>query len=96
MSRSISRIIDTTTGHCFEPHSPDYGLSESVFINGLPVVLIGTHFPTHTCGTQRHDANQSQGSSSVFIEGKAVGRVGDQQDCVDLLAQGSSNVFAGG
>ena len=96
MSQAISRITDLTAGHCFEPHSPDNGLSSTVFANGLAIVLVGTHFPVHTCGNQHHDATQSQGSSTVFIEGKAVGRVGDQQDCGDVLAQGSSNIFCGG
>ena len=90
---AVARITDKTAGHCFEPHSPDSGLSSSVFVNGLPVCLVGTHFPTHTCGNSSHDAVQSEGSGTVFIQGLAVARVGDKQNCGDMIAQGSPNVF---
>ncbi len=92
---AISRISDKTAGHCFPPHSPDSGLTSSVFVNGQAVIVLGTHFPTHVCGTSSHDATQTVGSSSVFFEGKAVARIGDSQNCGDQLAQGSPNVFAG-
>ena len=36
------------------------------------------------------------GSPNVFVNGKALCRVGDSISCGDTMAQGSPNVFAGG
>nr|DAL27908.1 MAG TPA_asm: Baseplate wedge protein [Caudoviricetes sp.] len=38
----------------------------------------------------------ASGSASVFINGKAAGRVGDPVSCGGTVAEGSSNVFIGG
>jgi uncharacterized Zn-binding protein involved in type VI secretion len=38
----------------------------------------------------------ASGSSSVFINGKEAGRVGDPVACGSSVATGSNNVFAGG
>lgn len=34
-----------------------------------------------------------EGSPNVFVNGKAVARMGDQQSCGDICAEGSPNVF---
>jgi len=39
---------------------------------------------------------QRIGSSSVYINGKAAGRIGDPVSCGGTVAEGSSNVFIGG
>jgi uncharacterized Zn-binding protein involved in type VI secretion len=36
------------------------------------------------------------GSSTVFVNGKPIGRVGDPVACGGLVAEGSPNVLAGG
>jgi len=38
----------------------------------------------------------AQGSASVFVDGRALGRIGDPVACGSRVAQGSPNVFAGG
>nr|AKN37320.1 hypothetical protein [Vibrio sp. 1F_97] len=48
--------------------------------------------PSPSC----HAGSLSGGSSSVFVNGKPLGRVGDAVDCGSVVAAGSSNVFAGG
>jgi uncharacterized Zn-binding protein involved in type VI secretion len=37
----------------------------------------------------------ASGSGTVFVNGKALARVGDSVACGSAAAQGSSNVFAG-
>lgn len=36
------------------------------------------------------------GSSTVFVNGKGIGRIGDQYTSDNTIISGSSNVFAGG
>jgi uncharacterized Zn-binding protein involved in type VI secretion len=38
----------------------------------------------------------ASGSSTVYVNGKQIGRVGDPVACGSSVATGSSNVFAGG
>ena len=42
-----------------------------------------------------HASALGGGSSTVFVNGKALGRVGDPVACGSSVASGSSNVFAG-
>ncbi|WP_417840218.1 PAAR domain-containing protein [Tritonibacter scottomollicae] len=43
-----------------------------------------------------HGRALSVGSSSVFINGKPAGRVGDAIDCGGAIESGSDDVFIGG
>jgi uncharacterized Zn-binding protein involved in type VI secretion len=92
---AVSRVGDNSAGHCFEPH-PVLDGSPNVFVNGISAARVGSRFDTHTCGNSSHSAVQAVGSSSVFVNGIAVARIADAQDCGDVLAVGSPNVFAGG
>lgn len=94
---AVSRLGDMSTGHSdWGPRASD-SASGDVFANGIGIHRIGDHWPTH-CNSigACHDAVDAKGSSSVFANGKAVGRIGDDISCGDLIAAGSSNVFAGG
>ena len=42
-----------------------------------------------------HAAGIASGSSTVFVNGKGCGRVGDSISACTSVAAGSSNVFAG-
>ena len=55
------------------------------------VTRIGDADVTHCSGMTR-----AQGSSSVIVNGKGCGRVGDSISGCTSVAAGSSNVFAGG
>ena len=55
------------------------------------VTRIGDADVTHCSGMTR-----AQGSSTVFVNGKGCGRVGDSISGCTSVAAGSSNVFAGG
>lgn len=93
---AITRLnIDPSAGHCFPPRSADSTPQSTVYVNSILATVIGAHYPTHTCGVS-HDGNASAGSSTVFIEGKSVHRIGDDISCGDVSASGSRNVFAGG
>ena len=71
----------------------------TVKANGISVIVVGAPTVAHPfppnppCAP--HVANLNAGSSSVFINGKAVGRVGDSADAGSMTS-GSPNVFAGG
>jgi len=96
MPRVIRKGVDDSAGHgCYPPRSADEG-SPNVFVNGIPVVRVGDHYPTHCCpGGPCHDGVASGGSSSVFVNGKPVHRNGDAISCGDTASNGSPNVFAG-
>ena len=72
--------------------------SENVFVNGIPWsrqgdvntphLLPGEPCPTHT-------APIAVGSTTVFVNGKGAGRVGDAISGCTSVAAGSPNVFCG-
>lgn len=76
-----------------------------VYANNIPVSRQGDkntpHFaPPHNKDTHPictlHQAAITTGSTTVFINGKGCGRVGDALTGCTAVAQGSPNVFAGG
>lgn len=97
MTAAATRKGDMSMGHCFSPRGNTSGAG-SVFINGVAAHVAGntSSWPSHTCGTSSHPSKTASGSGTVFVEGKPLARIGDPLDCGDMIAQGSSNVFAGG
>jgi uncharacterized Zn-binding protein involved in type VI secretion len=71
--------------------------SSTVLINGFGIVrdgdLVGAH-PRSGCGPDV--STLSSFSATVFVEGKGVGRIGDQYTSDNIIISGSSNVFIGG
>lgn len=71
----------------------------TVKANGINIIVVGAPTVSHPfppnppCAP--HVANLNAGSSSVFINGIAVGRVGDSADAGSMTS-GSDNVFVGG
>ena len=52
---------------------------------------------THGCVAHpAHSGVIASGSASVYINGKAAGRIGDSVSCGGSVAVGSSNVMIGG
>jgi uncharacterized Zn-binding protein involved in type VI secretion len=75
------------------------GHSTDVTINGIGVsrqddVNTSHLLPGAPCPT--HSAAITVGSTTVFANGKGVGRVGDAISGCTSVAAGSPNVFAGG
>lgn len=94
---AATRIGDADVAHCS-------GMvravgSGNVFVNGIPWSRQGDVNTVHLLPgvpCPAHAAPIASGSSSVFVNGKGAGRVGDAISGCTSVAEGSSNVFAGG
>ena len=96
---SATRIGDADVAHCSgmtrAQGSPD------VFVNGIAWSRQGdvntTHLlPPNIPPCPSHAAGIASGSSTVKVNTKGAGRVGDGISGCTSVAAGSSNVFAGG
>ena len=71
----------------------------TVHAEGIDVIVVGAPTVSHPfppsppCAP--HVANLNAGSSSVFVNGIPVGRIGDSADA-GAMTSGASTVFAGG
>lgn len=92
---AVTRLGDACTGHDGFPPRPSSSASGDVFVNGIAVHRQGDSWASHGCGHTSH-AVLASGSVTVFVNGKMIGRIGDPVDCGSAVAQGSSDVFAGG
>lgn len=95
MGQAVTRLGDNSTGHGCFPARPNLEGSPNVFINGIAAHCIGHAWDTHCCGPSCHSGVLSAGSGSVFVNGRALARIGDGISCGDTVGQGSPNVFAG-
>ncbi|RFA31333.1 PaaR repeat-containing protein [Alkalilimnicola ehrlichii] len=93
---AVSRVGDICTGEgCFPPRKSTSG-SGDVTINGKAALRVGDAFEEHACGNSAHESALAEGSSTVFVNRLPLGRIGDPIACGSAVAQGSTNVFAGG
>lgn len=70
--------------------------SSTVFVNGIPAVFQGNPVALHPAGGCGPDLSTlSSFSSTVFANGKGIGRIGDQYTADNTITSGSSTVFAG-
>lgn len=97
---AVCRVGDSlSTGHpCVGSTTIESSNTDgTVKANGIEIIVVGA--PTvvhgHTPKCAPHVANLNAGSSTVSINGKAVGRVGDSADG-GAMTSGSPNVFVGG
>jgi len=95
---AVTRIGDADVAHC-SGMTRAQG-SPNVYVNGIPWSRQGDNNTVHLLPGGRfcpsHAAGIATGSTSVFINGKGAGRVGDGISGCTSVAAGSSNVFAGG
>ena len=94
---AVTRIGDADSAHC--SGMVRAAGSPNVFANNKPVSRQGdvntTHkLPGNPCPS--HAAPIAAGSSTVKINNKGCGRVGDGLSGCTAVAAGSPNVFAGG
>ena len=98
---AVSRVGDSlSTGHgCTGSTSiASSNTDGSVKVDNINAIVVGAPTVSHPfppnppCAP--HVANLNAGSSSVFIQGIAVGRVGDSADA-GVMTSGSNNVFLG-
>ena len=93
---AVTRVGDADVAHC-SGMSRAQG-SPNVFCNGIPISRQGDKNTTHLkpgSPCPPHSAAIASGSSTVFVNGKGCGRVGDGISGCTSVAAGSSNVFAG-
>ena len=93
---AVTRIGDADVTHC-SGMTRAQG-SPNVNANGIPVSRQGdnndSHFlPPAPCPS--HQAPIATGSTTVFINGKGCGRIGDAISGCTSVATGSENTFAG-
>jgi uncharacterized Zn-binding protein involved in type VI secretion len=89
---AVVRFHDFCSGHGCWPSRPNDEASSDVFVNDLGVHRLGDHWITHCCVTC-HDGTMASGSPNVFVNNKAVARVGDAISCGSIAVQGSPNVY---
>lgn len=95
---AVTRLGDSCTGHGCWPPRPSTGASPNVYANGIAVHRQGDAWAAHTCPSipETHASALAAGSSTVYANGKQVGRIGDPVACGSVVASGSGDVFAGG
>lgn len=89
-------LVDADVVHCSQPRRLE--LSPNVYVNGTGISRQGDNNNSHLrpgspCPT--HQAPIAIGSTTVFVNGRGCGRVGDAITSCTSVATGSSNVFAG-
>ena len=94
---AVTRFGDADVAHC--SGMTRQGKSSDVFINGIGVsrqVDVNTSHLLPGAPCPSHSAAITTGSTTVFANGKGVGRIGDAISGCTSVAAGSPNVFAGG
>lgn len=94
---AVTRIGDADVTHC--SGMTRAAGSGNVFVNGIGVSRqddnnTGHLIPGVPC--PGHSASITTGSTTVFVNSKGTGRIGDAITGCTSVAEGSSNVFAGG
>jgi uncharacterized Zn-binding protein involved in type VI secretion len=94
---AATRIGDADVTHCSGPTRAQG--SGDVFVNGIAWSRQGDVNTVHLlpgAPCPAHAAPIAVGSSTVFVNSKGAGRVGDAISGCTSVAAGSGNVFAGG
>ena len=93
---AVTRLGDICTGHADFPPRESTSGSPNVFVNGKPAHRQGDSWAVH-CNSEPvcHGGSLASGSSSVYVNGRQLGRIGDPVNCGSSVATGSPNVFAG-
>lgn len=94
---AVTRLGDLSTPDpCGAPARGNDVASPNVFVNSKKVHRKTDGWIDHACpASAPHDATTTGGSSTVFVNGLAITRVGDSISCGSTIAQGSADVFAG-
>lgn len=91
---AATRVGDKCTGHDSCPAVPLIEGYSHVLVNGKPIGVVDCAYQNHGCtGHATHTPHIAEGAPNVFVNGKAVARVGDRVDCGGTVAEGSSNVI---
>ena len=93
---AATRIGDADVSHCSGMTRAEG--SPTVFVNSIAWSRQGDNNTTHLLPglpCPSHAAPIATGSTTVFINGKGCGRIGDAISSCTSVAEGSDNVFAG-
>ena len=88
--------VDCDVVHCSKPQRAQR--SDNVKVNGIGISRQGDNNTPHLLPAPicpAHAAPIATGSTTVFINGKGCGRIGDAISGCTSVASGSENVFAG-
>ena len=88
--------VDCDVVHCSKPQRAQR--SDNVKVNGIGISRQGDNNTPHLLPPPpcpAHAAPIATGSTTVFINGKGCGRIGDAVSGCTSVASGSENVFAG-
>ena len=88
--------VDCDATHCSKPQRDQR--SDNVKVNGIGISRQGDNNTVHLLPgvpCPSHAAPIATGSTTVFINSKGCGRVGDAVSGCTSVASGSENVFAG-
>lgn len=96
MGSPATRLGDMCTGHGCHPPRTNIEASSNTFIEGLGAHRVGDLWQVHCCSGDCHMGNLASGSSTVFVNGRQLGRIGDSVDCGSSVATGASTVIVGG
>ena len=96
---AVTRAGDADVTHC--TGMVRAGKSSDVFANGIGVSRQDDNNTSHLLPPNippcpGHSAPITTGSTTVFVNNKGCGRIGDAITGCTSVADGSSNVFAGG
>lgn len=94
---AVTRLGDQCSGHGCWPPRPNTEGSPDVFANGIAIHREGDAWAQHTCPDipETHSSVLASGSSTVFVNGREIGRINDPVACGSFVVQGSPDVFAG-
>jgi uncharacterized Zn-binding protein involved in type VI secretion len=84
--------------HMFPTMTTTGPSASTVLINNIPAVVVGDIVGFHFKAGKAPIPDTSPlttGSSKVFINGRAAGRIGDQYTSDNFIISGSHNVFIG-
>lgn len=95
MSSYVCRKNDMSTGHREFPPRMSIQGSDNVLVNNRGITRQGDQWQQHCSPEGCHTGTIAIGSTTVFINGKGCGKVGDALDCGDFVMTGSSNVLCG-
>lgn len=98
---AVTRLNDVCTGHGCFPSRPNNAASTDVYVNSRGAHRQDDGYASHCCGPPCHGSSLASGSSSVYVNGKQLGRIGDPVACGSAAATGANDiknkhVFAGG
>lgn len=94
---AVTRVGDNDTGHDACPPRPLDTGSGDVYVNGIKCGRQNDAYVPHGCIVHApHSGVIASGSSTVYVNRRQVGRIGDPVSCGGSVDVGSSNVYAGG